>query len=83
MPMDAVAARLIPGIGLVSGLIANYVSLQNRALLAGGRKPHHSRTERGLHPALGVRVAQRADRGTHRSHCQAVEKSCPSRSGGS
>ena len=35
MPMDAVAAWLIPGIGLVSGLIANYVSLQNRALLAG------------------------------------------------
>ncbi len=29
---------LIPGIGLVSGLIATYVSLQNRALLAEVRK---------------------------------------------
>jgi len=29
---------LIPGIGLISGLIATYVSLQNRALLAEVRK---------------------------------------------
>ncbi len=29
---------LIPGIGLLSGLIATYVSLQNRALLAEVRK---------------------------------------------
>ena len=29
---------LIPGIGLVSGLIATYVSLQNRALLAEVRR---------------------------------------------
>jgi hypothetical protein len=29
---------LIPGVGLVSGLIATYVSLQNRALLAEVRK---------------------------------------------
>jgi hypothetical protein len=38
MPIDAVAAWLIPGIGLVSGLVATYVSLQNRALLAEARK---------------------------------------------
>lgn len=38
MPIDAVAAWLIPGIGLASGLIATYVSLQNRALLAEVRK---------------------------------------------
>jgi hypothetical protein len=38
MPIDVVAAWLIPGIGLVSGLIATYVSLQNRALLAEVRK---------------------------------------------
>ena len=29
---------LIPATGLISGLIATYVSLQNRALLAEGRK---------------------------------------------
>lgn len=29
---------VIPGIGLVSGLVATYVSLQNRALLAEVRK---------------------------------------------
>ena len=29
---------LIPGIGLISGLIATYVSLQNRALLAEVRR---------------------------------------------
>jgi hypothetical protein len=29
---------LIPGVGLISGLIATYVSLQNRALLAEVRK---------------------------------------------
>lgn len=29
---------LVPGIGLISGLIATYVSLQNRALLAEVRK---------------------------------------------
>ena len=29
---------LMPGIGLISGLIATYVSLQNRALLAEVRK---------------------------------------------
>ncbi len=29
---------LIPGVGLVSGLIATYVSLQNRALLAEVRR---------------------------------------------
>jgi hypothetical protein len=38
MPIDVVAAWLIPGVGLVSGLIATYVSLQNRALLAEVRK---------------------------------------------
>jgi hypothetical protein len=38
MPIDVVAAWLIPGIGLASGLIATYVSLQNRALLAEVRK---------------------------------------------
>ena len=29
---------MIPGVGLISGLIATYVSLQNRALLAEVRK---------------------------------------------
>lgn len=29
---------LVPGVGLISGLIATYVSLQNRALLAEVRK---------------------------------------------
>jgi len=38
MPIDAVAAWLIPCIGLASGLIAPYVSLQNRALLAEVRR---------------------------------------------
>jgi len=38
MPIEAAAAWLIPGIGLVSGLIATYVNLQNRALLAEVRK---------------------------------------------
>jgi hypothetical protein len=38
MPIEAAAAWLIPGIGLLSGLIATYVSLQNRALLAEVRK---------------------------------------------
>jgi hypothetical protein len=38
MPIEAATAWLIPGIGLVSGLIATYVSLQNRALLAEVRK---------------------------------------------
>ncbi len=38
MPIDAVAAWMIPGIGLASGLVATYVSLQNRALLAQVRK---------------------------------------------
>jgi hypothetical protein len=38
MPIEAAAAWLIPGVGLVSGLIATYVSLQNRALLAEVRK---------------------------------------------
>ena len=38
MPAEAIAAWLIPGIGLASGLIATYVSLQNRALLAEVRK---------------------------------------------
>jgi hypothetical protein len=38
MPIESVAAWLIPGIGLASGLIATYVSLQNRALLAEVRK---------------------------------------------
>jgi hypothetical protein len=38
MPLEAAAAWLIPAIGLVSGLIATYVSLQNRALLAEVRR---------------------------------------------
>jgi hypothetical protein len=38
MPAEAIAAWLIPGVGLASGLIATYVSLQNRALLAEVRK---------------------------------------------
>jgi uncharacterized SAM-dependent methyltransferase len=38
MPIEAAAAWLIPGIGHLSGLIATYVSLQNRALLAEVRK---------------------------------------------
>ena len=35
---DPVLQVLVPGVGLVSGLIATYVSLQNRALLAEVRK---------------------------------------------
>lgn len=35
---DYVVSMLIPGVALVSGLIATYVSLQNRALLAEVRK---------------------------------------------
>jgi hypothetical protein len=35
---DHVVQMLVPIIGLVSGLIATYVSLQNRALLAEVRK---------------------------------------------
>jgi hypothetical protein len=38
MPIEAAAAWLIPGVGLVSGLIVTYVSLQNRALLAEVRR---------------------------------------------
>jgi hypothetical protein len=38
MPIEAAAAWLIPGVGLVSGLIATCVSLQNRALLAEVRR---------------------------------------------
>mgnify|MGYP001413865492 CR=1 FL=1 len=38
MPAEAIAAWLIPAVGLASGLIATYVSLQNRALLAEVRK---------------------------------------------
>ncbi len=38
MAAEAIAAWLIPGVGLASGLIATYVSLQNRALLAEVRK---------------------------------------------
>jgi hypothetical protein len=35
---DYVVRLIVPAIGLVSGLIATYVSLQNRALLAEVRK---------------------------------------------
>ena len=35
---ERILTALVPGIGLVSGLIATYVSLQNRALLAEVRK---------------------------------------------
>ncbi len=35
---DRLLTLVVPGIGLVSGLIATYVSLQNRALLAEVRK---------------------------------------------
>jgi hypothetical protein len=35
---DPILQVLVPGVGLVSGLIATYVSLQNRALLAEVRK---------------------------------------------
>jgi hypothetical protein len=35
---DPILQVLVPAIGLVSGLIATYVSLQNRALLAEVRK---------------------------------------------
>jgi hypothetical protein len=38
MHFESAAAWLIPGVGLASGLIATYVSLQNRALLAEVRK---------------------------------------------
>jgi len=35
---ERILAAIVPAIGLVSGLIATYVSLQNRALLAEVRK---------------------------------------------
>jgi hypothetical protein len=35
---DPILQVLVPVVGLVSGLIATYVSLQNRALLAEVRK---------------------------------------------
>jgi len=35
---ERVLTAIVPAIGLVSGLIATYVSLQNRALLAEVRK---------------------------------------------
>jgi hypothetical protein len=35
---ERLIGMIVPGIGLVSGLIAAYVSLQNRALLAEVRK---------------------------------------------
>jgi hypothetical protein len=35
---ERILTAIVPGIGLVSGLIATYVSLQNRALLAEVRK---------------------------------------------
>ena len=35
---ERLMGMIVPGIGLVSGLIAAYVSLQNRALLAEVRK---------------------------------------------
>jgi hypothetical protein len=35
---ERLLGMLVPGIGLISGLIATYVSLQNRALLAEVRK---------------------------------------------
>ena len=35
---ERILTVIVPGIGLVSGLIATYVSLQNRALLAEVRK---------------------------------------------
>ncbi len=38
MTVETLAAWLIPGVGMASGLIATYVSLQNRALLAEVRK---------------------------------------------
>lgn len=38
MPHESLIAWLIPGVGLASGLIATYVSLQNRALLAEVRR---------------------------------------------
>jgi hypothetical protein len=35
---ERIIGMLVPGIGLLSGLIATYVSLQNRALLAEVRR---------------------------------------------
>jgi hypothetical protein len=35
---ERISTAIVPAIGLVSGLIATYVSLQNRALLAEVRK---------------------------------------------
>mgnify|MGYP000303680733 CR=1 FL=1 len=35
---ERILTLIVPGIGLASGLIATYVSLQNRALLAEVRK---------------------------------------------
>ena len=36
--MDELLKLLIPGVGVISGLIATYVTLQNRAMLAEVRK---------------------------------------------
>ena len=54
---ERILTAIVPGIGLVSGLIATYVSLQNRALLAEvrkelaeSRKPDHFAPERSVHP---------------------------------
>lgn len=38
MTEERLLGMLVPGIGLISGLIATYVSLQSRALLADVRK---------------------------------------------
>jgi hypothetical protein len=85
MPIDAVAAWLIPGIGLASGLIAACVSLQNRALLAEVRRELAEVENRIILRLNGIcirRFGQSADRETHRSDCQAAERSRRRRPGG-
>jgi len=49
---------IVPGIGLISGLIATYVSLQNRALLAEVRKELAEQENRLISKINGKYVRQ-------------------------
>ena len=57
--MENVAGYVVPAIGLVSGLIATYVSLQNRALLAEVRKELAELENRIITRINGTYVRQR------------------------
>ena len=47
---------LIPGVGLISGLVATYVSLQNRALLADVRRELAEMENRVIYKLNGTYV---------------------------